>query len=64
MAALGPRPSEAIPDLGCGQGMMTEELARAVGPGGQNVGVDPAVLLLPICFPNMISGKQEVPSVI
>lgn len=42
MAALGPRPGESILDLGCGQGLMTEELARAVGPKGQVVGVDPS----------------------
>ncbi len=42
MAALGPRRGESILDLGCGQGMMTEELARAVGPHGQIVGVDPS----------------------
>lgn len=42
MAALAPRAGERILDLGCGQGLMTEELARAVGPGGEVIGVDPS----------------------
>lgn len=42
MAALAPRPGERILDLGCGQGLMTEELARAVGPEGEVFGVDPS----------------------
>lgn len=42
MAALAPCPGERILDLGCGQGLMTEELARAVGPDGEVIGVDPS----------------------
>lgn len=42
MAALAPQPGECILDLGCGQGLMTEELARAVGPTGEVIGVDPS----------------------
>lgn len=42
MAALAPRPGERVLDLGCGQGMMTEELGRAVGPTGAVIGIDPS----------------------
>lgn len=42
MAALAPGPGERVLDLGCGQGLMTEELARAVGPTGEVFGVDPS----------------------
>jgi len=42
MAALDPGPGERILDLGCDQGMMTEEIARAVGPTGEVIGVDPS----------------------
>ena len=42
VAALNPQQGERILDLGCGQGMMTEELARAVGPDGEVVGIDPS----------------------
>ena len=42
MAALDPRPGDRLLDLGCGQGLMTEELARAVGPDGHVYGVDPS----------------------
>lgn len=34
------RPSERILEIGCGNGLMTEELARAVGESGQVVGID------------------------
>ena len=46
MAALAPAPGERLLDLGCGQGMMTEELARAVGPTGEVFGVDPSADML------------------
>lgn len=42
MAALAPAPGERLLDLGCGQGLMTEEIARAVGPTGEVIGVDPS----------------------
>lgn len=42
MAALAPAPGERLLDLGCGQGLMTEEMARAVGPTGEVIGVDPS----------------------
>ncbi len=42
MAALAPGPGDRVLDLGCGQGLMTEELARAVGPTGKVFGVDPS----------------------
>ena len=40
--ALAPRPGERILDLGCGPGLLTQELARAVGPGGAVIGLDPS----------------------
>lgn len=40
--ALAPRPGERILDLGCGPGLLTQELARAVGPGGEVIGLDPS----------------------
>ncbi len=42
MAALAPKPGERLLDLGCGQGLMTGELARAVGSAGEVIGVDPS----------------------
>ncbi len=40
--ALDPAPGETIVDIGCGNGLMTAELARAVGPGARVIGVDPS----------------------
>ena len=40
--ALKPGPGEAILDVGCGNGLLTGELARAVGPKGQIIGIDPS----------------------
>lgn len=40
--ALGPRPGETILDLGCGTGLLTAEIARAVGNDGRVVGIDPS----------------------
>lgn len=39
--ALHPNPGETILDIGCGSGMLTVELARAVGPDGRIIGIDP-----------------------
>ncbi|WP_424984729.1 methyltransferase domain-containing protein [Microbulbifer sp. S227A] len=38
--ALAPAPGERIVDLGCGNGLLTLELSRAVGPSGRVLGVD------------------------
>ncbi|MEM6666737.1 MAG: methyltransferase domain-containing protein, partial [Pseudomonadota bacterium] len=38
--ALRPGPGETIVDIGCGNGFLTVELARAVGDSGRVVGVD------------------------
>lgn len=40
--ALDPRPGETILDLGCGQGLLTADVARAVGDDGHVTGVDPS----------------------
>lgn len=40
--ALQPSPGETILDIGCGNGMLTVELARAVGPDGRIIGIDPS----------------------
>lgn len=40
--ALRPGPGETIVDVGCGNGLLTLELARAVGDSGRIIGVDPS----------------------
>lgn len=40
--ALAPSPGEHLLDLGCGNGLMTAELSRAVRPDGQVTGLDPS----------------------
>ena len=38
--AVSPKPDDRILDLGCGNGLMTMELSRAVGPNGNVTGLD------------------------
>ncbi|GAB90034.1 methyltransferase domain-containing protein [Gordonia rhizosphera] len=40
IAALDPRPGQTVLDLGCGNGMLLPELARALGRKGRVIGVD------------------------
>ena len=40
VARVAPRPGERILDVACGTGALTVELARALGPDGEVVGVD------------------------
>lgn len=40
--ALRAGPGETVLDIGCGNGLLTLDLARAVGPNGKVIGVDPS----------------------
>ena len=40
--AVNPQRGETILDLGCGTGLLLQEIARAVGSTGQALGVDPS----------------------
>jgi len=40
--ALKPSPGDTILDIGCGNGLLTAELARTVGPTGRIIGIDPS----------------------
>ncbi|GAB5375201.1 MAG: hypothetical protein AcusKO_16630 [Acuticoccus sp.] len=40
--AVNPQPGETILDIGCGNGLLTAELARTVGPTGRVIGIDPS----------------------
>ena len=33
---------DVVADIGCGNGLLTEEIARAVGSSGRVVGIDPS----------------------
>lgn len=44
--ALAPAPGERIADIGCGTGILTHELALAVGPAGRVIGIDPSAEML------------------
>jgi ubiquinone/menaquinone biosynthesis C-methylase UbiE len=46
LARAGLRPGWACLDVGCGDGQVTVQLARAVGPGGRAVGLDPDALAI------------------
>lgn len=48
LALLAPKAGERALDIGCGPGLTTEALARAVGPDGNVVGVDIAPPMLAI----------------
>ena len=40
--ALAPAPGERLADIGCGNGLLTRDLALAVGPDGHVTGIDPS----------------------
>lgn len=44
--ALAPVAGERLIDIGCGNGLLTRELALAVGPEGQVIGIDPSAEML------------------
>ncbi len=44
--ALGPIAGDHVLDLGCGNGLLTLELARAVGPSGHVTGIDRSAAML------------------
>ncbi|MBY6138958.1 methyltransferase domain-containing protein [Leisingera daeponensis] len=44
--ALAPAPGDRILDLGCGNGLLTLELSRAVGPSGHVTGLDASPQML------------------
>jgi SAM-dependent methyltransferase len=46
LAALAPRPGEAVLDIGCGGGDTALDLARAVAPDGTVVGIDLSAAVL------------------
>ncbi|KAJ04810.1 methyltransferase domain-containing protein [Sulfitobacter mediterraneus] len=41
-SALSPQPGETLLDIGCGNGLLTLDLARATGPAGRVIGIDPS----------------------
>ncbi|MDJ1016783.1 MAG: methyltransferase domain-containing protein [Paracoccaceae bacterium] len=49
--ALGPKPGEVLADIGCGNGMLSETLAMAVGPEGRVIGIDPSAEMLRMAAP-------------
>lgn len=46
LEALGPAPGEAILDIGSGPGLLAQDIAKAVGPDGRVVGIDPSEAML------------------
>ena len=40
--ALDPSPGQFLADIGCGNGLLTVDLAHAAGPAGQVIGIDPS----------------------
>lgn len=57
--ALGVQPGDDILDIGCGTGLLTLELARAVGDGGSITGIDPSREMLGTAR-KRCAGRQHV----
>ncbi|KIC07500.1 ubiquinone biosynthesis protein UbiE [Leisingera sp. ANG-M1] len=57
--ALAPEAGEHILDLGCGNGLLTLELSRAVGPGGHVTGLDASPQMLAAAR-QRINGRDNV----
>lgn len=57
--ALAPKAGDRILDLGCGNGLLTEELARAVGPSGHVTGLDASPDMLAAAR-NRLNGRSNI----
>lgn len=58
-SALSPRPGETLLDIGCGNGLLTLDLARATGPAGRVIGIDPSADML-VAAADRCAGQPHV----
>lgn len=56
---LAPATGDTVVDIGCGTGLLAEELARAVGPNGRVIGVDPSAAMRRAAE-KRLSGRTQV----
>jgi 2-polyprenyl-3-methyl-5-hydroxy-6-metoxy-1,4-benzoquinol methylase len=61
LTRVGLRPGWACLDVGCGDGQVTVELARAAGPRGRAVGLDLDPDALTIARPLPLAGSPSSP---
>ena len=59
LAALGLRQHERVLDAGCGSGLLLEQLALAVGPGGRAAGIDSSTDMLALAE-SRCNGLEQV----